>query len=341
MTYESQPAIRWKKNLSPKQWDDTVASMQGHLLQTATWGQAKKTTFYLLDHYWIAYQKEQPIFLVRFEEKRYAGFKIAWIPKGPIFLHYDMSSIVFNDFLNQLKANGFLCCLTFPSKPVTTSQEKGHLPQTIWLDLRIGKECLWQQTQKKFRYGVRQAKQLGLLIAETKRADDVLAFYALCQQLSRQKKFSLNTSLSFLQTLLTNAYSKQIESCLLLAQHDGHLQGGAFILRCGETVHYLWGAVARHQMPTKVQVGEALQWAIIEWSLSRNCTRYDLEGVDKRKNPGVYQFKRKLRGQIITFPGMQIVPLTPLAKVGWYCFNTLQQILPHSLRLAGSDKVHL
>lgn len=38
--------------------------------------------------------------------------------------------------------------------------------------------------------------------------------------------------------------------------------------------------------------------------------RYDLEGIDPARNPGVYQFKRKMGGIEVTLQGMDATPLS-------------------------------
>jgi lipid II:glycine glycyltransferase (peptidoglycan interpeptide bridge formation enzyme) len=316
----------WKTNLTPKEWDTILTSAAGHPLQSATWGQAHRRFRLSQDHYWMAYYEEQPVFLVRFEERRYAGFiKIAWVPRGPIVIEPFFEAEAMSEFLKKLKQRKFMFCVSFPWKSIEPLLSES-LPQTIWLDLSPGKEEIWKQTNKGFRYSVKQSQQQGLSIATTQNKDSILKFFLLCETLSRKKKFTLKMSPSLLENLLKTRHCEQLECHLFIADLKLDLCGGAFIIRCGENIHYLWGAVDRKHSTNKTCVGEALQWAIIEWAIEKKCRLYDLEGIDIKNNFGVYQFKNKLKGKIVSLPGLQIFPLHTLAKIALSCLNNLKFI---------------
>lgn len=320
-------SLLWKTNLNPKDWDSLLTKVAGHPLQSAAWGEAKKTK----DNYWVAFLKEQPVFMVRFEERSVAKlFKIAWVPKGPIVVEQALEAQAWAEFLTKLKRHKFQFCLTFPWKAIK-SDPRGLLPQTIWVDLSLGKEALWQQSNKGFRHSVKQALESGLQIEQSQDKEVIQNFFSLCHQLSEQKKFTLNLSLRLLQSLLETSYCEHFESHLFVAYHQQQFCGGAFIIRCGESVHYFWGAVDRRYSKNKLQVGEVLQWTIIEWALAKKCKLYDLEGIDIKNNPGVFQFKNKLKGKIITLPGLQIFSLNPLAKIALNCFKYGKRLFSHCM----------
>ncbi|EKD91666.1 MAG: hypothetical protein ACD_29C00457G0001 [uncultured bacterium] len=72
-------------------------------------------------------------------------------------------------------------------------------------------------------------------------------------------------------------------------------------------MHYIWGAVNRQF--SRLCVGEALQWAVIEWAINQNCKKYDLEGISSKQNSGVDKFKKKFGGEVIVCSGIQIYPI--------------------------------
>ena len=133
------------------------------------------------------------------------------------------------------------------------------------------------------------------------------AFCALCQKVSDTKKFELRTTEARvhrfrMRTARTMSRPDFIATC------DGALAAGAFILRCGRSVHYLWGATDRSF--SRSCGGAALQWAVMDWLLSRNCDRYDLEGIDPIGNPGTYAFKKKLGGDEVLLVGRMLEPIS-------------------------------
>ena len=115
-----------------------------------------------------------------------------------------------------------------------------------------------------------------------------------------------------------------MEARLLLARHEGQIAAGAFLMRCGRSLHYFWGATDRRY--AKQNVGEAVQWAAIEWGLDRGCVRYDLEGVDPRGNPGVYAFKRKMGGEEVELAGQSFSPLGLRGALACMALRTSQTL---------------
>jgi lipid II:glycine glycyltransferase (peptidoglycan interpeptide bridge formation enzyme) len=72
-------------------------------------------------------------------------------------------------------------------------------------------------------------------------------------------------------------------------------------------MHQIWGAMDRELRQERV--GEAVQWAAMNWAFERGCTRYDLEGIDPAGNPSVYAFKKRLGGNETTLAGKEYYPL--------------------------------
>src|SRR5262249_36012865 len=153
------------------------------------------------------------------------------------------------------------------------------LPRTIWIDLTRGREALMAGLDKQWRYGVGRASRLGVSISEETDEASLVQFHALCRVVSQQKGFDLPASLALMNGLVARYKTQATEAALLLARVNGEIAAGSFLIRCGRSAHYFWGATDRahsHQ-----RVGEAVQWASIEWAMDRHCERYDLEGIDR------------------------------------------------------------
>ena len=312
-TYFMEVMFEWREGLNSQEWDAILSSMRGHVLQSAKWGDGRKLSDGMVDHRWVAFKDGIPVYLIRFEERRILGIvKIAWAPKGPVSIKRDDESIVHNEFLRRLKKKGYFLCTTNPWE-VDQGHTKNSTFYTIWLDLTLGKERLWKNLHKQFRYDVRRATKLGVIVKKSKAKGDVGLFYILCKSLSRHKGFHFSASLSLMTRLLEYSENDQVESYVFCAWHDEKFCGGAFVVRCGENVHYMWAAVDRRF--SHLSIGEAIQWEIIEWALSLQCKKYDLEGITLKQNDGVAAFKKKLGGRIVAYPGVLIYPLNKSGKL--------------------------
>lgn len=315
---QDKEMVEWKENSDPLEWDAMVVSLQGHPLQSAQWGNARERTEGIKEYRWVAYQHGAPVFIARFEERRILKWiKIAWVPKGPIFFQEHKKSLQ-DAFIRRLKAKNFHFCVLNPWGKVENHQLSDSYFYTIWVNLKLGKDKLWQQLSKQFRYDVRKATRDGVTIEKTVSTPDVKMFYDQCRAVSHMKKFHLNTSFEFMSELL-QANNDHVESFLFVARYQGKLCGGAFVIRCGTNIHYMWGAIDRTF--SKLTIGEALQWHIIEWALSQGCYKYDLEGVNPKLNTGVNHFKRKLSGELIACCGTEIKPLSTLFRLFSFIFE--------------------
>jgi lipid II:glycine glycyltransferase (peptidoglycan interpeptide bridge formation enzyme) len=129
----------------------------------------------------------------------------------------------------------------------------------------------------------------------------------MCDALSRHKGFALPGDEAMMRALCGAEPGTDSETVLLLARYQGRMVAGVLAMRCGRSVHYMWGASDRSF--ARQRPGEAVQWAVIEWALERSCHTYDLEGIDTETNAGVYAFKRKMGGEEVDLPGKQAFPL--------------------------------
>jgi hypothetical protein len=294
--------LLWKENLTDGEWDTVLTELGGHPLQSAVWGNVRKTSDHIKDHRWVAFQHGKPVFLARFEERCILKkFKIAWAPKGPVAFDPAQEIFLKKIFFKRLREKKFFIFADNQWLKVDASEIKRTSHRTIWIDLKLGKETLWAKLSKQFRYDVRHAKKLGVTVERSTNLQDVHEFYQMCQSVSQHKNFNLNVSEQVMKELLQQQ-TNSVESQLFIARFENKLCGGAMVIRCGQNAHYLWGGIDRQF--SKLTVGEVLQWEIIEWAIEQGCNIYDLEGINLKKNPGTYQFKKKLGGDIIPLPGV-------------------------------------
>lgn len=305
-------------------WDTLAALMGGHPLQSCLWGLAategrrRRRVFCLSGG-----GDGSKDWLARVEERRVPCVgRIGWIPRGPVVCGGEAFHEVVLELCCRLKALGFCLAAMSPwlevDAALSASLERlgaitASRQRTIWVDLTQGHERLWAGLDKQWRYGVGRAHRFGVTVAPERQRDSVEAFFALCQRLSAEKGFRLPGSSAQLFALLAAGRHGDVEARLFIARYKGELAAGVFLLRSGRSVHYIWGGADRAF--SKQRVGEAVQWAAIEWGLSQGCDRYDLEGIDPTRNPGTYHFKKKMGGREVDLPGEIILPLNRRGRV--------------------------
>lgn len=300
----------WAEDLSPVEWDHHLASIGGHPLQSALWGDARGEVDGIEDHRWAAFAGNELVWMGRFEVRRIGRVgRVAWLPKCRATIHPGTEA-VHAEFLLRLRAQGYLICIEDAYGCNLDCCPSGEpclpKPKTIWIDLRESREKLWGDLHKQWRYGVRAAERAGVVVEQSMAQEDIAGFFALCGEISRKKEFVFSGSEQLLALLLRTS-SPDTEARLFLARFEGKIAGGALVLRCGRSIHYFWGVTDRafaRQRP-----GEAVQWAVMEWALEQGLEIYDLEGIDPVNNPGVCAFKRKMGGKEVVLPGKHAFPL--------------------------------
>ena len=301
--------MEWKEDLADKDWDEFLIFFNGHPLQSTTWGNARLDIEGIKDYRWAVFNDNKIIYIVRFEERRIFKFlKIAWIPQEISINDVRCYNQIQKELFIRLRKKGFFICVTSPWRKIKIEEDKSFIRHTIWINLNDGKEKIWKNLGSRFRNDIKRAKKMGIIIELTNDKKDIIDFYKICKITSNRKEFKLQFSLKLLLKLL-NSNSSNIKSFLFVAKYNNIICSGAFIIRCGESIHYIFGTNSR--LYKTQRAGEALHWAIIEWAITHNCKKYDLEGVYPHPSDGNYIFKKKLRGELIILPGWKIYILNP------------------------------
>lgn len=303
----------WQEEYDLATWDRELAKLGGHPLQSTLWGNARLKVDGIAQLLLACHtDKNKVIGLARFETRNapLAG-KIAWAPKGPVVPDGDASAAI-AELHGEMKRRGFIACIT--DRYVASDFEQARQPRTIWLDLTLGLDALSKALDSQWRYGARRAQREGVVVRTTTSPAEVSAFFQLCNSLSETKGFSLPGSEALMQALISSSRPDAVVGmALYVGEVDGVIAGGALVARCGQHLHYLWGASDRRF--SKYRVSEAVQWQVIQDGVATGMTRYDLEGIDPAGNPGVYEFKRKMGGREVILQGMETTPLSWTGRV--------------------------
>jgi len=299
--------------LDDAKWDTALAVLGGHPLQSAHWGRARERVDGRAYVAVALASNDRVVSLARAEIRSLPVLgKAAWIPRGPTTAP-EVGPDASAEWPHILSALGFSLCVANPWVRAERPASRRDAPRTIWIDLSRGRDALWAGLQKKWRHGVGYASRAGVAVTETREPASVKAFFRLCHAVSETKGFLLPASEPLLLALLEGPTDAPVSSHLFTASSAGRLAAGAFIIRCGASVHYFWGATDRELAGQRP--GEALHWAVIEWALARGCVLYDLEGIDPVGNPGTYEFKRKMGGQEVPLASTEVIGLSWLGRL--------------------------
>jgi hypothetical protein len=314
----SLEALQWEKDPPAPEWNHRLAELGGHPLQSCLWGDARRDLHHIAQHRWLARCDGLPIWMIRVEERKVFGSKIAWAPRGPAASTSSKSLSVPPALNDYLRSEGFFLLVCDPWISVSAGvgsapdEARRARPQTIWIDLALGQDAIWKRLAKNWRYNVGLARRRSVALSVATDADEIAEFARLCTTVAARKRFAFSGSQALMNNLLRYR-DDAVEARLFLARHGDVIRSGAFIIRCGSSLHYFWGATDRSAPP--VGAGEAVQWAAIEWGLAKGCTRYDLEGIDSIRTSGTYFFKKKMGGVEVTLYGKRYVPFGPCGRI--------------------------
>ncbi|MGH9746754.1 MAG: lipid II:glycine glycyltransferase FemX [Candidatus Acidiferrales bacterium] len=311
----------WIKDPPAAEWDCALATLRGHPLQSSVWGRARAMVHGVVEHRWLLRCGDKPVWMIRVEERKIGPIaKIAWAPRGPAGETAELSLSTPPGFSERLRAEGFSLLITNPWINVnggaanSTDDVGGATARTIWLDLSQGADAIFQNLHTQTRKGVRRAARSGVVVETASESARIGEFVDLCASISDRKGFKLQVTPAMIATLLRLAAdSEHVKTAQFISLKDGQLGSGLFVICVGRNMHQIWGATNRDLRHERV--GEACQWATIEWAVALGCTRYDLEGIDPINNPSVYEFKKRFGGKEMTLYGYKHLPLSGVGRI--------------------------
>jgi len=302
---------------TPIDWDNFIATHNGHLLQTWAWGELKAGFGWTPYHLQVDDAAAQILF-----RHLPLGFSIAYIPKGPVVdwenpaqcqklldaIHIEAQKrrAVFLKIEPDIECANvqtmeFLNTMGFAS--ADTIQ-----PQTsLVLDIRGHEDSILAAMKQKTRYNIRLATKKGVTV---RRGDvgDVRIFHNLSLTTADRDRFGVH-SLEYYQTCFDLFAPNRC--ALFIAEFENDPIAGLMAFCQGEDAYYFYGASAnqyRNLMPSYL-----IQWVAIQWAKQQGCTRYDLWGIPdadpetleaefENRNDGlwgVYRFKRGFGGEYV------------------------------------------
>ncbi len=329
-----ESSFRVIENTDDTAWDTFVAANNGHLLQTAAWGELKSRFGWNAQS--VALERDGAMIAgaqVLFRRLP-LGLTMAYVPRGPVSPPSDYAALtVLLDAIGATaRAHGAFALKIEPNwrepQPSPSPFEgegvrRGSCFQphtTIHVDLTRDLDAILARMKPKWRYNIRLAERKGVTVREGN-ASDLPKFYDLLKITSARDGFAIHTFDYYRAAweLLT----ARDHARLYIAEYSGETIAAIFVSAFADEAIYLYGASAnahRETMPN-----HALHWHAMQWAKARGCSHYDLWGVgataeanvgangrrsQKRSggdgspsSSGLYQFKQGFGGQVVEYAG--------------------------------------
>jgi lipid II:glycine glycyltransferase (peptidoglycan interpeptide bridge formation enzyme) len=317
--------------LSQTNWSKFLTNHpDGHLLQTAAWGELKSAFGWDAER--LVVESEQGVIGAQILFRRLPlGLSFAYIPKGPVA--QSAESWIKNpaqqdafwrevDHLCQKRRAVFLR-VEPDDLPGENRGEKWVLPndfsasslaiqppRTIVVDISGDEEQILGRMKQKTRYNIRLAQRKEV---EVQPSSDVGQFFKLMLTTGERDEFGVHSQ-EYYQRVY-NLFHPHGACELLQAEFHGEPLAALFVFARGQRSWYLYGASSslhRNLMPTYL-----LQWKAIQWARAAGCSQYDLWGVPDHEQEtlenqfrdrsdglwGIYRFKRGFGGQLCRSAG--------------------------------------
>ena len=173
-----------------------------------------------------------------------------------------------------------------------------HKSESIIIDLLKDEETLKLNLRKKWRYSLRQAEKQDLKIEIGTDESFFDKFFEIYKQMHTRKNFDENVNIENFRQInneLPNTLKLQIFICSIVGEPLSAMVTSVI----GKTGIYLLGGTTKKGL--ELSSSYLLQWEVIKWMKSHGLRSYDLGGIDKEDNPGVYTFKSGMGGEEISF----------------------------------------
>ena len=192
----------------------------------------------------------------------------------------------------------------FTQEPPTST----NVYRTFVLDLAPSIEQLRKNLDAKWRNKLTQSEKKGLKIVVGNGTDEYRSFCRMYDQMWKRKTFETTVDVEEFG-LIQQDLPKTHRMRILICEQDRVPVAGLVASAMGDSAIYLLGATSDDGLNAKGAY--LLQWTLIQWLKESGVKRYDLGGIDPKRNPGVYSFKRGLSGTDVT----QLTPLVACNSV--------------------------
>jgi len=167
--------------------------------------------------------------------------------------------------------------------------------RTFIINLKQSLDELRKNIKRQWRQNLRHAEENNLEIIQGFSDELFLIFYNLYNQMINRKNFTSGIDIiefKNIQSDLPDSYKMFIMICTYNKTPVAALVS-SFL---GSTAIAMFAAT--NEKGLELKAAYLLQWNMIKWLKTNGANLYDLGGINPLKNPGGYQFKHGLSGEL-------------------------------------------
>jgi lipid II:glycine glycyltransferase (peptidoglycan interpeptide bridge formation enzyme) len=176
----------------------------------------------------------------------------------------------------------------------------GRRYRTFLLDIDRPLDDIRADCSKYWRRNLRRGEQQAFDVRDATTREDLDRICELYASLRDRKDFQSDLDASFYADFAERIGDASRITASLITQDDRAVSG-LITSSWGDTCVPLVFATTEHGL--RQYAAYILQWHSIETARSVGMRYYDLGGIDAQENPGVYNFKKGLRGVELNAPG--------------------------------------
>lgn len=199
-----------------------------------------------------------------------------------------------------------------------------HSYRTLLLDLSPSLDELRKNLNPKWRNKLKLAEKSDLVLMEGSNDNMYVTFLEMLQETISRKNFVPGIDYTQYRKVQNNL-PEYLKMKIFICTFEGKPVSGGVFSAIGRTGTYLLGATTDKGLKIRGS-SNLINWAGMKWFKERGCQSYDLGGIDSRKNPGVYTFKRGIAGksgkETVHFGQFYLSP-NPTSSFLNFCFDRL------------------
>lgn len=316
-------------------WNAMVIRSGGRLLQSWQWGEFKTAHGWHVDR--VAVERDGQVGCAQILFKRRGPLAYGYIPRGPLLSANDPQLLT--DLWREIdrvcrrhraislvfEAEQMLPTLPPGGTREMTGPARVQPARTVRVELKEDEPLLMQMHQKT-RYNIRLASRRGVTVSVESPESGMADFFSLMADTSQRNDYPIH-AMDYYRDALA-AFGD--EAALMIARVEGGDAAAALIVvGFGSEAVYLYGASStKHRSHGP---GFALQFEAMRWARARGHADYDLWGIpatdpettkaesgDRLASTrgddwrGLYEFKVRFGGMIVSYPPPEERPYLPL-----------------------------
>lgn len=309
-------------------WNEALARLDGHLLQTWEWGDFKQEQGWQPERIVIGEGEPRALAQVLYRHK--GPVSIGYIPRGPAVAPDDLEAakLLLKEIDRRSRSHRALSLVIECDRPtagftdgaiggIGIGPERIQPGRTVKVALADDAALLAGMHQKT-RYSVRLADRKGVVVDQHTAGDQQALddFYSMLEETSTRNEFAIHTR-AYYESFLQHFADRSV---LLIARVEDHPAAGLIVATFGRDAIYMYGA-----SDTRFRaLGAAfnLQYRAMQWGREQSASEYDLWGIPEVDPPkdnehqdhvpatkgddwrGLYRFKTGFGGAIVSYPAV-------------------------------------